>query len=68
MQFNRNIVEPLKGKFSDISRPLNDSFRHTGHGSIIGNSWGNPSFLDPNYLGDNRNTQAVLLRGTYFII
>lgn len=60
--FPRNIVEPLKGsKLTDISRPLNDSFRHTGHGSVLGNSWGNPSFLDPKYMGDDKN--AVSLRG-----
>lgn len=51
---------------TDISRPLNDSFRHTGHGSVLGNSWGNPSFLDPKYMGDDKN--AVSLRGDYFII
>lgn len=58
-------MEPLKGsKMTDISRPLNDSFRHTGHGSVLGNSWGNPSFLDPKYMGDDKN--AVSLRGNYF--
>lgn len=62
--FPRNIVEPLKGsKMADISRPLNDSFRHTGHGSVLGNSWGNPSFLDPKYMGDDKN--AVTLRGNF---
>lgn len=54
----RNVVEPLKGKFNDISRPLNESFRHTGHGSVLGQSWGNPTFLDPAYMGD------VELRGS----
>ncbi|XP_055314299.1 activated Cdc42 kinase Ack [Sitodiplosis mosellana] len=62
--FPRHIVEPLKGKTSDISRPLNESFRHTGHGSILGNSWGNPSFIDPNYLGDERNAQTVHFRAS----
>lgn len=55
---SRNVVEPLKGKFADIGRPLNESFRHTGHGSVLGQSWGNPTFLDPAYLGD------VELRGS----
>lgn len=54
-------MEPLKGKYADISRPVNESFRHTGHGSVLGNSWGNPSFLDPAFLGDDKN--AVQLRG-----
>uniref|UniRef100_A0AAG5DI95 Non-specific protein-tyrosine kinase n=1 Tax=Anopheles atroparvus TaxID=41427 RepID=A0AAG5DI95_ANOAO len=31
---------------SAISRPLHDSFRHTGHGSPFGASWGNPSSLE----------------------
>lgn len=55
---HRNVVEPLKGKLADISRPLNESFRHTGHGSVLGQSWGNPTFLDPAYMGD------VELRGS----
>lgn len=54
----------MKGKFSDISRPVNDSFRHTGHGSILGNSWGSPSFLDPQFMGDEKNVQ---IRGMQFI-
>lgn len=60
-------MEVLKGsKMTDISRPLNDSFRHTGHGSVLGNSWGNPTFLDPKYMGDDKN--AVSLRGERFYI
>lgn len=62
---SRNVIEPLKGKYSDISRPLNESFRHTGHGSVLGNSWGNPTFLDPAYLGDD---MAVHLRGKIHLI
>lgn len=61
--FYRNIVEALKGKHSDISRPINESFRHTGHGSVLGNSWGNPSFLDPQFLCDDKNSKIVHLRG-----
>lgn len=56
-------MESVKGKFSDISRPLNESFRHTGHGSVMGNSWGNPTFLDPAYLGDDMAVRSVSLRG-----
>lgn len=62
-QNNRSIIEPLKGKLSDISRPLNESFRHTGHGSVLGNSWGNPTFIDQSFLGNDKN--SVELRGLY---
>ncbi|XP_053658392.1 activated Cdc42 kinase Ack [Anopheles marshallii] len=34
------------GASSTISRPLHDSFRHTGHGSPFGASWGNPASLE----------------------
>ncbi|XP_050081364.1 activated Cdc42 kinase Ack [Anopheles maculipalpis] len=34
------------GTSSTISRPLHDSFRHTGHGSPFGASWGNPASLE----------------------
>uniref|UniRef100_A0A182RVD1 Uncharacterized protein n=1 Tax=Anopheles funestus TaxID=62324 RepID=A0A182RVD1_ANOFN len=34
------------GSSSTISRPLHDSFRHTGHGSPFGASWGNPASLE----------------------
>uniref|UniRef100_A0A182MW49 Uncharacterized protein n=1 Tax=Anopheles culicifacies TaxID=139723 RepID=A0A182MW49_9DIPT len=34
------------GTSSTISRPLHDSFRHTGHGSQFGASWGNPASLE----------------------
>lgn len=57
------MVEPLKGKSSDISRPINQSFRHTGHGSIFGASWGSPAFIDPTYLGDGGSPTNVELRG-----
>lgn len=59
LSFCRHVVEPLKGKFSDISRPINESFRHTGHGSVIGGaSWGNPTTLDPAYLcNDQMNVE-----------
>lgn len=59
---SRNIVEPTKTKNADISRPLNQSFRHTGHGSVLGTSWGNPAFIDPAYLGDGTAAGGVELR------
>ncbi|XP_040165547.1 uncharacterized protein LOC120901572 [Anopheles arabiensis] len=34
------------GSSATISRPLHDSFRHTGHGSPFGASWGNPATLE----------------------
>uniref|UniRef100_A0A182K9Z5 non-specific protein-tyrosine kinase n=1 Tax=Anopheles christyi TaxID=43041 RepID=A0A182K9Z5_9DIPT len=34
------------GTSATISRPLHDSFRHTGHGSPFGASWGNPATLE----------------------
>lgn len=34
----------------DISRPLQNSFIHTGHGSAFGESWGSPAYIDDMYL------------------
>lgn len=46
--YYRNIVESQKAKGStDISRPVQDSLRHTAHGSPFGPSWGSPSCLRP---------------------
>lgn len=50
-------MEPIKHKHPDISRPVNESFRHTGHGSVLGASWGNPTFLDPAFLGDDASVE-----------
>lgn len=37
----------------DISMPLDNSFIHTGHGSIGGGeSWGSPAAIDPVYLSN----------------
>ncbi|XP_052861696.1 activated Cdc42 kinase Ack [Anopheles cruzii] len=50
--FPRNVAVDARksstgnGSAASISRPLHDSFRHTGHGSPFGNSWGNPSSLE----------------------
>lgn len=66
--FPRNIVELIKHKHPDISRPINESVRHTGHGSVLGASWGNPTFLDPAYLGDDGRLSTVELRSNYLII
>lgn len=48
--FPRTVVD-LQRK-NEISQPLRDSFRHTGHGSIIGQSWGNPTKIDPRFLSN----------------
>lgn len=49
--FPRCIVSPLRKRQSDdISKPLRNSFIHTGHGSINEKSWGSPSFIDEVYL------------------
>ena len=37
-------------KAKDISKPLKNSFIHTGHGSHRGKSWGSPSQIDDLYL------------------
>lgn len=49
--FPRCIVDPMRPKISeDISKPLHNSFIHTGHGSAFGESWGSPSHIDEMYL------------------
>lgn len=46
-QFPRCIVDPMRPKSgNDISKPLRNSFIHTGHGSVSGKSWGSPAFID----------------------
>ena len=49
--FPRKIVEDASGRRSkDISRPLKNSFIHTGHGSHHGKTWGTPESIDELYL------------------
>lgn len=49
--FPRCIVDPMRPKQSDdISKPLQNSFIHTGHGSAFGDSWGSPAYIDDMYL------------------
>ncbi|ENN75663.1 hypothetical protein YQE_07761, partial [Dendroctonus ponderosae] len=49
--FPRCLVDPLRPKQSDdISKPLDHSFIHTGHGSAFGDSWGSPTHIDEMYL------------------
>ena len=49
--FARKIVEDPQGKkIKDISKPLKNSFIHTGHGSHQGRSWGRAEAIDELYL------------------
>jgi activated CDC42 kinase 1 len=49
--FPRCLVDPMRPKQSeDISKPLQNSFIHTGHGSAFGDSWGSPAYIDDMYL------------------
>lgn len=50
-QFPRCIVNPMRPKDTeDISKPLQNSFIHTGHGGPFGKTWGSPAFIDDMYL------------------
>lgn len=49
--FPRCLVDPKRPKIpEDISKPLKNSFIHTGHGSAFGESWGSPAYIDEMYL------------------
>ncbi|KAF5279161.1 hypothetical protein FQR65_LT03407 [Abscondita terminalis] len=49
--FPRCIVDAQRRTCSeDISKPLKNSFIHTGHGSAFGESWGSPAYIDEMYL------------------
>ena len=54
--FPRKIVEDLSGRRNpEISRPLKNSFIHTGHGSHQGKNWGKPEYIDEVYLRNPMN-------------
>ncbi|XP_023723093.1 uncharacterized protein LOC111872982 isoform X4 [Cryptotermes secundus] len=60
-QFPRCLVDPMRRKVvEDISKPLQNSFIHTGHGAVCGKSWGNPSFIDEVYLRNPMEPPDVL--------
>lgn len=42
---------------------MHDSFRHTGHGSPFGPSWGSPAFLDPVFLDNNVQLRNLDVKG-----
>ncbi|XP_031350271.1 activated CDC42 kinase 1 [Photinus pyralis] len=49
--FPRCLVDAQRPICSeDISKPLKNSFIHTGHGSAFGESWGSPQYIDDMYL------------------
>lgn len=49
--FPRCFVDPMRRKQrEDISKPLENSFIHTGHGAPFGKSWGSPIYIDDVYL------------------
>ncbi|KAI4479907.1 hypothetical protein M0804_010646 [Polistes exclamans] len=44
-------IDPMRKKQpEDISKPLENSFIHTGHGAPFGKSWGSPIYIDDVYL------------------
>lgn len=44
----------------DISKPLQNSLIHTGHGSAFGESWGSPSYIDEMYLRNPMDPPDVI--------
>lgn len=59
--FPRCITElPRPMNTNDISKPLRNSFIHTGHGSVEGKSWGSPAFIDDVYLKNPMDPPDVL--------
>ncbi|XP_072382085.1 activated Cdc42 kinase Ack isoform X1 [Diabrotica undecimpunctata] len=57
----RCLVDPMRPKQpEDISKPLQHSFIHTGHGSAFGESWGSPSHIDEMYLKNPMDPPDVM--------
>lgn len=60
-QFPRCVADLQRPKSgSDISKPLRNSFIHTGHGSPTGKSWGSPAFIDDVYLKNPMDPPDIL--------
>ncbi|XP_011138174.2 uncharacterized protein LOC105182451 [Harpegnathos saltator] len=60
--FPRCLVDPMRRKQpEDISKPLENSFIHTGHGAPFGKSWGSPSFIDDVYLRNPMDPPDILV-------
>ncbi|CAH0385036.1 unnamed protein product [Bemisia tabaci] len=59
--FPRCLMDPQRRKQSeDISKPLQNSFIHTGHGNPYGRSWGSPSAIDEVYLQNPMDPPDIL--------
>lgn len=59
--FCRSLLDPQRPTTSDdISKPLKNSFFHTGHGSAFGESWGSPAYIDEMYLKNPMEPPDVL--------
>ncbi|XP_056421472.1 activated CDC42 kinase 1 isoform X4 [Hyla sarda] len=61
-QFPRNTVTSVAGLSAhDISRPLKNSFIHTGHGDTVpAHCWGFPDKIDELYLGNPMDPPDIL--------
>uniref|UniRef100_A0A8C5MZZ4 Activated CDC42 kinase 1 n=1 Tax=Leptobrachium leishanense TaxID=445787 RepID=A0A8C5MZZ4_9ANUR len=61
-QFPRNTVTSVAGlSAQDISRPLKNSFIHTGHGDTVpSHCWGFPDRIDELYLGNPMDPPDIL--------
>ncbi|KAM4772210.1 activated CDC42 kinase 1 isoform 2-T2 [Rhinophrynus dorsalis] len=61
-QFPRNAVTSVAGLSAhDISRPLKNSFIHTGHGdTVLAHCWGFPDRIDELYLGNPMDPPDIL--------
>lgn len=60
--FPRCLVDPMRRKQpEDISKPLENSFIHTGHGAPFGKSWGSPVYIDDVYLRNPMDPPDVMV-------
>ncbi|XP_075237189.1 activated Cdc42 kinase isoform X1 [Lycorma delicatula] len=63
--FPRCHVDPMRRKAAgDISRPLTNSFIHTGHGDPYGPTWGSPAAIDKVYLENPMDPPDVVIRAS----
>ena len=59
----RKLMMPLSGGLTgdDISKPLEYSFIHTGHGDSGGNTWGHPDKIDEWVWGPSSRPQQATI-------